>query len=115
MPLVITVRAGDTKKIPLKNVGVESEDNLDEVVSAELYLSKEGEDGNHVDGVGLEIVNRKNGKLSFDPEGAKSGGGNALDRVGTYKGHIKLTWTDGETTRHPNNRDLYVEVEETLD
>ena len=62
----------------------------------------------HVDGATGTISDSANLQVELDPVGAKSGGGNAFDAVGSYTGLVKLTFSDGDITRHPGDGDLQV-------
>lgn len=105
----IVVKAGDTE--PLKIVvGATGLVNLDDVQSAVLYLREVSVATNHVDGVALTVSDSAARELTFDPVGAKSGGGNALDAPGTYLGYVLITWDDADKTRHPGNGMLRVTV-----
>ena len=109
MPLVITIRAGDTDPLDI-NVDATGLDDLTEVDSAVLYMRKDGESANHVDAEALTIPNTANKVVRFDPVNAKVGGGNAFDTAGRYRGYVKITFTDDDESRHPEHDDLVVNV-----
>lgn len=98
----ITVRAGDTEPLTI-NVDATNLTDLANASSAKLYLRKAGESSNHAEASVTIVSGAK--KVTFDPAGAASGGGDALTEAGTYKGYVKITWTDGDVTRHPGDDD----------
>lgn len=109
MPQLITVRAGDTEPLDI-TLGATGVADLTSLASADLYLRKEGASTNHVDGVALTIPDTAALVVRFDPVDAKSGGGDALDTPGRYRGYVLATWSDGDLTRHPDDVDLVVNV-----
>lgn len=110
MPRHITLQAGDTEPLEIV-VSATGLANLDDVSTAELYMRLKDASTNHVDGVSLTISDSAARKVEFDPVGAKSGGGDALDAEGRYLAYVKLTFNDGDFTRHPGfPRFLVVDV-----
>ena len=118
----IHVVAGDTETLTI-TVGATGLSNLDDLTSAALYLAKRTvasnpdtvETTNHVDGATLTTLSSAAKTLTFDPVSAKNGGGNALDAEGTYQGYVKLTWNDGDITRHPAEGRLIVVVADSYE
>lgn len=108
----LTIKAGDTEPITF-TIDVTGVDNLDEVTSAALYAREQSADTNHVDGATLTVSDSANKEMSFDPEGSKSGGGDAFgtDDDGDYKVYVLVTWSDGDTTRHPGEDYRYWEIQ----
>jgi hypothetical protein len=98
------IRAGDTEplEITVSATGVSSLDDADTVV---LYAREASAETNHVDGAACTVSDSAAMEVTFDPVGAKSGGGNAFDEPGTYLCYVKITWTDGDITRHPARDD----------
>lgn len=77
-----------------------------------LYVRKALATTNHVDGADISSgatvasVLQSDGTYlvtitwTFDPVDAKNGGGNAFDAAGSYQCYPKITWTDGDVTKH---------------
>lgn len=105
----VSVRVGDTEPLKIL-VSATGLSNLDNVSSAVLYLREDSASTNHVDGATLTVSDSDVRELTFDPVGAKNGGGNAFDTPGKYRGYVHITWNDGDETRHPANDWLRVTV-----
>jgi len=105
----ILIRAGDTEALTI-TVDAGNLSNLDNVQTAALYMRERGASSNHIDGASLTVTDSANRELSFDPVGAKVGGGDAFDVPGVFRGYVVLTHSDGTTTRHPSETDLGVTV-----
>ena len=106
----ITVWAGDTEPLDFENISVSNRDNLDEVTSAALYMW-DADDAKYIDGGPVTITATSN-TGTFDPVGNGPTGGDAFEigDHGTYRGFLRLTWSDGKTTRHPNDHQLTIQV-----
>lgn len=107
--LVTKVRAGDTEPLiidldPDDDAGF---DDLSELSSAVLYARLDGADANHVDGAACSVSDSANKLLSFDPVGNGPSGDDAFDTgdEGTYYCYVRVTWSDGDITRHPPSND----------
>lgn len=110
MPRHITVRQDDTEPLIIP-VGARGVGDLENLSTAELYLWPEGSPGSKVvDAHALSVHDSEAMLLAFDPDGAKVGGGNPLDTVQTIVGYVKLTWSDNDTTRHPQDQNLKITV-----
>lgn len=96
----ITLKAGDTDPLEL-TISATNLENLDDLNEATIYIRDVNASTNHVTGEALAVESSSTRTLSFDPTGAKVGGGDALDAEGDYRAYILATWTDGTTTRHP--------------
>lgn len=96
--------AGDTEPITW-TLGVTGVSNLDDVSSAALYARKQGASTNHVDGATVTVSDSAAKEVSFDPVGNGPSGNNAFDTgdEGDYDVYTMVTWSDGDTTRHPND------------
>lgn len=107
----IVIWAGDDEPLELENISVGSRDDLTDVSSAALYLWDASDDSKYVTGKTVTITATA-GTGSFDPAGNGPTGGAAfkIGDHGTYRGFLKLTWTDGNTTRHPNDHQLTIVV-----
>ena len=108
MPKTIELWAEDTEPLEV-TVSAAGVSTLDNVSSVAWYFTDEGGTA-HVDGAAGTVSDSANMKIQLDPVNAKSGGGNAFDAAGTYEGYAKLTWSDGDITRHPNGSSLFVVV-----
>lgn len=108
----LTIKAGDTEPITWK-IDLTGESNLDNVSSAVLYARKVGATSNHVDGATATVSDSANKELEFDPVGNATDGSNAFDTgdEGTYRTYTKVTWSDGDITRHPGEDFREWEVE----
>lgn len=102
------VRAGDTEPLEI-TVDATGLDNLDDLDSAVLYARIYGSETNHVDGATCSVASSANKTLTFDPTGNGPDSGLAFDldvtkptRVQCY---VRLTWNDGDETRHPAKED----------
>lgn len=103
MSLDFGFKVGDTEPITYQ-VGLTGQDNLDNVSSAKLYARPRGGSTNHVDGATVTVSDSANKELSFDPVGNGPGGDDAWadnDDAGFYEVYTLITWSDGDTTRHP--------------
>lgn len=109
MPQTVTIRAGDTEPLEVC-ISATGLSNLDELVSAALYMRRLGDAANHLNGAALSVVDSSNMMLRLDPTGAAVGGGDAFTEPGTYVGYILATWGDLDETRHPGDDDLVVRV-----
>lgn len=109
-----TIKAEDTEPLEI-TVNAEGITNLDDLTSAVLYLRERSKTENHVDGATLTVSDSASRTLSFDPEDAKNGGGDALDTRGTYRGYVLITWSDGDVTRHPGEGHFSITVEENFE
>ena len=98
----ISIRAGDTEPLEI-TVGATGVSNLDNVSSVVAYFRASGVATNHVDGASCTVSDSANMKVTLDPVGSASGGGDAFADSGTYTGYLLLTWADGDTTRHPGS------------
>lgn len=107
MPQTITVRAGDTEPLDIV-ISATGLTDLQDLDTAVMFLRRDGESVNHVDGVELQIPDSAALVVRFQPIDAKTGGGNALDAPGRYRGHVLATWSNGKETRHPDDSDLVV-------
>lgn len=107
MPLrdIIHIRAGDTEEIDII-VGATGISDLSALTTATFYARKEGATANHVTAGAMSIADSAAKKLRFDPVNQKVGGGNAFDAAGTYDCYCKLTWSDGDVSRHPGKEDF---------
>lgn len=114
MPQTITVRAADTEPLDI-TLGATGVSDLTGLSTAVLYLRKDGASTNHVDGAALTVPDTSGLVVRFDPAGATSGGGDALDSPGRYRGYVLATWDDGDETRHPDDDDLVVVVTANLE
>lgn len=98
----LNIKAGDTEPITY-NVDLDGQDNLDNVSSAALYAREVDASTNHVDGATVTVSDSANKELEFDPVNNASNGSNAFDTgdESTYHVYTKITWSDGDITRHP--------------
>lgn len=108
MPQTIAVRAGDTEPLDM-DLSATGLTTLAASSSILAYFRKRGASLNHVDGVACAVVSGL--RIRFDPVGAKSGGGDAFDSPGLYYGHVKVTWSDADITRHPGDEGQDVRVQ----
>lgn len=109
MSQIIEIREDDTEPLIIK-IGARGVTDLSSLTVAALFMRRVGDQTNHVNGVSCPIYSSADLEVSFDPVGSKMGGGNAFDGIGTYKGYIRATWSDGDITRHPQDEDLVVKV-----
>lgn len=110
---VIRIRAGDTEPLEFTISASQAGTaipNLDDVAEVVFYAQKRGAATAHVDGASASVASSPDRRITFDPVGAKNGGGNAFDAEGQYLCYALVTWTDGDTTRHPGGSDLVVDV-----
>lgn len=108
----ITIWAGDTEPLDLENITVGNGASLTNVSTSEMYLWKDEDDSKYVTGATTVTITATANTAAFDPAGAGPTGGDAF-RVGddgVYRGFLKLTWNDGDTTRHPNDHQLTIHV-----
>jgi hypothetical protein len=100
--LLKRVRAGDTDPLAI-TVGATGLTDLDDLSSAELYARLEGAEVNHVDGAACSVLVSADLTLTFDPVGNGPEGADAFSTgdEGTYFCYVKITWSDGDETRHP--------------
>lgn len=107
----ITIWAGDTDELNLENIGTAGTTGLSDVSSAALYLWNAADDSKYVTNKSVTIT-ATSAKGTFDPAGAGPTGGDAfkVGDHGTYRGFLRLTWSDGDTTRHPNDHQLTIVV-----
>lgn len=112
----LKIKAGDTEPI-MFNVDLSGVDNLDNVSSAALYARKKSTSKNHVDGATATVSDSANKELSFDPESNAADNSNAFDTgdEGHYRVYVKLTWSDGDITRHPGGGFRHWHVQENLE
>lgn len=112
----LTIKAGDTEPITF-TIDVTGVDNLDDVTSAALYAREQAASSNHVDGATLTVSDSAEKEMSFDPVGNGPGGDNAFDTgdEGDYKVYVLVTWSDGDTTRHPGEDYRYWEIQENFE
>lgn len=103
------VRAGDTEplEITVSAVGVT---DLTAATNAVLYARETSGSTNHVTAGACTIPDTAEMVVSFDPVDAKVGGGNAFDAPGTYRCYVRITWSDGDTTRHPAKDDGTLDI-----
>ena len=115
------VRAGDTEPLIIDLDPDSDADftDLDEVTTAVLYARKSGEIENHVTAGECTVSDSEAKLLSFDPVGQGPSDANAFDTgdEGTYDCYVLVTWSDGDTTRHPAKDDgtLRLDVEENFE
>lgn len=111
----ITVRAGDLEPLEFE-IGAGGRTNLDDLQSAELYGRFLGATTNQIDGVQCVVADSASMLLRFNPDGAGPAGTGAFDvtvppgskrRLRCY---VKLTWTDGQDSRHPAKDDGSLDV-----
>lgn len=107
-----TVKAGQTEPIEF-TLDANNIDDLDDLDTAELYVRKNGETTNHVDGVALSVKDSAAQLLQFNPDGNAADGGVAFDETGLYLIYVKATWNDNDETRHPDEGYVEREIEET--
>lgn len=100
--MAITIKKDDTEPLEF-TVNASGVDNLDDVNTVEVYARKVGSDANHVDGASGSVSDSANQKVEFDPVGNAADGGDAFDEVGAYEVYLKVTWSDGDFTRHPGS------------
>jgi len=105
-PDPIYLRAGDTEPIEM-NVAATGLETLAGATIV-IYFRKRGDSTNHVNGATCTVVSGLT--ISFDPVGAKNPSGNAFDAEGEYRGHVKITHSDGDITRHPGDAEEDVRV-----
>ncbi|NIR76793.1 MAG: hypothetical protein GWN53_17335 [Gammaproteobacteria bacterium] len=109
MPKRIGLTAGDTEPLEL-TIGARGESNLDNVSTVQAYFWRKGQNTNLVNAAAAGVSDSANKEISFPPAGATTTSGNAFGSSGMYLGYFLVTWSDGETTRHPNGDTLEVEV-----
>jgi hypothetical protein len=111
----ITIWAGDTEPLDFENISAGGRDDLTDVTSASLFLWHDADDSKYVDGRSVTITATA-GSGSFDPAGNGPTGGAAfkVGDHGLYRGFLRLTWSDGNTTRHPNGHQLTIKVLENF-
>lgn len=105
----IYVRAGDTEPLEM-TVGATGVSTLDDVSTVVLYARETRSTENHVDGASCTVSDSSAMEVTFDPLNNKSGGGNAFDVAGRYRCYLKITWSDGDITRHPAQDDGTLDV-----
>ena len=98
------IRAGDTAPLTI-TVGATGVSNLDDVSTVVLYAREQSAATNHVDGASCTVSDSAAMEVTFDPLNNKSGGGNAFEAGGTYECYVKITWSNGDITRHPARDD----------
>lgn len=100
------VRAGDTEPLEI-TIGANGVSNLDDASTVVLYARKEGADTNHVDGATCTVSDSAAMTVSFDPAGNGPSGADAfaVGDEGRYDCYVKITWSDGDETRHPAKDD----------
>lgn len=103
------VRQGDTEPIHIV-VEATGLDDLSTLSTATIYLREENAASNFVDGASLSVASSAQKRLAFDPVSAAVGSVDATSVVGTYKGYVLLTFTDGDTSRHPAKEFLILKV-----
>lgn len=103
----ITRRASTTEPLTIR-VGVGGVDNLDDVDEAFLYLREEDNDENEVDGAEITVSDSEAKEFEFDPAGNGPEGEDALKTPGTYRGYVKIKWTDADETEHPDDAEMLV-------
>lgn len=111
MPKQITVKKDDTEPLDIE-VDAAGMPNLDQVDTVEFYMWKRGRDTNVVDGSGASVKNSSDQIVEFDPDGAHTDGGDAFQSTGTYLAYLKISWDDGDTTRHPADGHLEIHVQD---
>ena len=84
--------------------------NLD-VTTAVLYLENVADGVKKVDAGTMVISDSANRKVTFDPLAQGAPSGDAFDTAGTFRGHVKATWSDGDITRHPDRGYIYFVIE----
>lgn len=96
------VKAGDTEPITF-TVELTGVSDLDDLSTAELYAREISSSTNHVDGAPCTVHDSEEMELAFDPVDNGPGDANAfaIGDEGDYDVYVKLTWADGDTTRHP--------------
>lgn len=108
----ITIWAGDTEPLPLVNIADDNDTSLTNVTGTEMYLWDDADDSRYVTAATTISLTATAATATFDPAGAGPTGGDAfkVGDHGTYRGFLKLTWNDGDTTRHPNDHQLTIVV-----
>lgn len=103
------VRAGDT--VPLTII-VGGPADLTDVATAELFARLKGADTNHVDGAACTIPDENVLEVEFDPAGNGPAGGDAfgVGSEGTYVCYVRLTYDNGDTSRHPRADDGSLDI-----
>lgn len=114
----IYVRAGDTEPLEIA-VDATGLDDLTGLASAVLYMRKTTATTNHVDGATVTVPDTAVKQVRFDPDSNGPGGADAfaIGDEGTYRGYVKITWSDGDVTRHPGDpgEDLRILVSQGLE
>lgn len=64
------------------------------------------------DGPGFSVSDQAGGKVELDPDGAKSGGGNAFDTEGVYLATLHLHFTDGDDEIWPDKGYVQIRLED---
>ena len=114
MATTINLRAGDTEPFDL-TISASGLSSLDDLTSAVLYAKKAGAAANHVTAGALTVSDSATLTLTFDPAAQADDGGDAFDEPGTYRCYVLATWSDGDTTRHPDDSDLEIVVRENYE
>lgn len=113
----LQVKAGDTEPIGY-TIGLTADSELatSDISDAVLYARPVGGTTNHVDGASVTVDSVSTSQnsdgswdhtfdLTFDPENNGPNGNNAFDTgdEGRYAVYTKVTWSDSDETRHPND------------
>ena len=114
MSATITIRAADTEPLTV-TISADGLSDLTAASTATLYARRKGSTTAHVDGAACTIPDTNALDITFDPVGAAVGGGDAFDVAGEYECYVKVTWSDGDITRHPGDTYLGVTVTDTFE
>ena len=110
----ITIRAGDTEPLTL-TLSATGLANLTGASTVSLYARENSSLTNHVDGASCTIPDSTQLDVTFDPAGAKNGGGDAFDAAGVYDVYLLVNWSDSDQTRHPGSSFITVTVLENFE
>lgn len=110
MATEITLKQDNTEPIEF-TLDADNISDLDDLNTARLYARRDGATSNHVDGVALSIQDSAAQTVRFDPVGNAADGGDAFDETGVYKCYVKADWSDGDTTRHPDEGFTVINIE----
>lgn len=96
----IEIVVNDTEPLMIV-IGARGVTDLSDLTTAVFFVREINAATNHVNGVLMATDSSVDRRLRFDPVNAKAGGGNAFDTVGSYEAYVRMTWSDGDITRHP--------------